>query len=74
MPVATEPSRAELLDIHGVAELLGVHWRTVENLARLKRMPKAIRLGRCRRWRVTAIKRWIEADCPAQDDRAGTES
>ncbi len=30
MPVATEPSRAELLDIHGVAELLGVHWRTVK--------------------------------------------
>jgi excisionase family DNA binding protein len=61
---ATRPAAQALLDIHQVAEVLNVHWRTVENQAKRRRIPKPIMLGRCRRWSVSALQKWIDDGCP----------
>jgi len=49
------------------AALLGIsraHWL---RLCSAGRVPEPVRLGRCVRWNVDELKRWIEAGCPGRD-------
>jgi excisionase family DNA binding protein len=57
-----------LIDIRGVARLLGCSARHFEDLVAEGKAPAPIRLGRLRKWRPEQILRWIEAGCPARTE------
>lgn len=57
-------SLARLLDVRGVAELLGCSPRHVYRLADAGCMPAPVRLGTLVRWSRPAIDDWIAAGCP----------
>lgn len=62
---------AELLDVRGVAALLGeCSTRHIYRLADSGRMPRPIKLGNLVRWRRTELEAWIAAGCPSLE-RAG---
>ena len=69
----TRPAvNAELLDVRGVAAMLGCSPRHVYRLADTGRMPRPIKLGALIRWRRTELADWLEAGCPAvRSARAG---
>jgi len=65
--VTQEPAR--LLDVGGVAEMLGVSSRQVYRLADGGKMPRPLRLGGSVRWDRQSIESWIAAGCPADGGR-----
>jgi predicted DNA-binding transcriptional regulator AlpA len=60
-------AQAELVDARGLSEILS---RSLASLARddaAGRLPRAVRIGRSKKWRVAEIRDWIKAGCPARD-------
>lgn len=49
----------ELLDLREAASLLGMHWKTLESMARGRRIP-ALKVGKRWRFRVSALNSWLE--------------
>ncbi|MCE9544156.1 MAG: helix-turn-helix domain-containing protein [Planctomycetia bacterium] len=58
----------QLITADHVAGLLGVSERTIWRLASAGRIVGPIKVGRCSRWRLQEVKRWIAAGCPATID------
>lgn len=56
---------AEMLDVHGVAEMLQCSTRHVVRLADRGAMPQPLKLGRIIRWRRADVLKWIDAGCPS---------
>lgn len=54
----------KLLNVEGVANLLGTSPRTVWRFRDSEKMPQPIRLGGCIRWRISDLAAWIAAGCP----------
>jgi predicted DNA-binding transcriptional regulator AlpA len=54
-----------------VAAMLGVSVRQVWRLHTTGRLPKAIRLGNCVRWRRAEIEAFVEAGCPNRETWEG---
>jgi len=50
-----------LLAKEDVAQILGVHQRTVDNLVKAGKLPGSINVGRQRRWRKKDIDAWLDA-------------
>ncbi len=67
-PAAPAP---QLLDVGGVAEMLGCSQRHVYRLSDAGRMPAPVKLGALVRWSAAAIREWIDAGCPKCERRAG---
>ena len=57
-------TRAELLDVRAVANLLDCSPRHVYRLADAGKMPQPLRLGALIRWRRAELQRWITDGCP----------
>lgn len=59
----TEESRfrafEELLDLRETASLLGMHWKTLETMARTRKIP-ALKIGKRWRFRVSSLNAWLE--------------
>jgi len=55
------------LSVRDVADLLGVSERHIWKLERTARLPKALKVGRCVRWRRADIESWVSAGCPSRD-------
>jgi excisionase family DNA binding protein len=53
-----------MLDVGGVAELLGVSPRHVRRLVDAGKCPQPVRLGRVCRWPRPAVEAWIGSGCP----------
>ena len=51
-----------------VAVMLGVSVRQVWRLHATGRLPRAIRLGHCVRWRKAEIEAFVEAGCPTRQE------
>ena len=49
-----------------LAEMLGVSERHVWGMLTDAKIPQPVSLGRCKRWRVAEIQKWLEAGCPPQ--------
>ena len=49
----------ELLDLRQAASLLGMHWKTLEIMARRRRIP-ALKVGKRWRFRASALNSWLE--------------
>lgn len=58
-----EPSPA-LLDVKGVANLLGCSARHVYRLSDSGKMPLPVRLGALVRWNKSTLDQWLAAGCP----------
>ena len=58
---------AALLDVRGVAALLGCSPRHVYRLADAGNMPAPVRLGTLVRWQRQALEAWLAAGCPAAE-------
>ena len=57
-----------LLTDHDVAQQLGVSRSFVHKLRSQGKLPDAIRLGRCLRWRSDEIADWVAAGCPNRSE------
>jgi excisionase family DNA binding protein len=55
---------AKLLDVQGVADLLGCSARHVYRLSDAGKMPTPVRLGSLVRWSKAAITAWVADGCP----------
>ncbi|HEX4142978.1 MAG TPA: helix-turn-helix domain-containing protein [Pirellulales bacterium] len=55
-----------LIDIKEAAKLLKVSAGTVYHMHKNGDMPPPIRIGRAVRWSLDALKKWIDAGCPAE--------
>jgi len=60
-----------MLDVDGVAELLGVSARHVRRLVDAGKCPQPVRLGRVVRWPRPAVESWIADGCPNCRRRQG---
>jgi len=49
----------ELLDLRETALLLGMHWKTLETMARTRKIP-ALKVGKRWRFRVSSLNKWLE--------------
>ena len=56
-----------------VAAMLGVSVRQVWRLHATGRLPRAIRLGNCVRWRRAEIEAFVEAGCPTREKWEGSQ-
>lgn len=66
MPTQPEnPLAARMLDVRGVATLLGCSARHVYRLADAGRMPLPVKLGALVRWNLQDLEDWLAAGCPS---------
>lgn len=56
-----------LIDKQGVAALLSVCPRTVQNMDLSGELPRSIKIRRRRLWRADEIKDWARAGCPCRN-------
>lgn len=54
----------ELLDVNGVADMLGVPHGRVYQFAYVGTIPAPVKLGGMMRWSRRGLLRWIDAGCP----------
>jgi predicted DNA-binding transcriptional regulator AlpA len=54
-------------DASGVAFMLGLSLRTVRAMNARGALPKALRCGRRRLFRVDEIRRWVASGCPSRE-------
>jgi excisionase family DNA binding protein len=64
-------SAAKLLDVEGVAEILGCSPRHVRRLSDAGKMPPPVKLGALVRWPRSTLESWIAAGCLAVQNAAG---
>ncbi len=58
-PALAAISFEPLLDLHDAAEVLGMHWKTLESKARNKEVP-AFKVGKRWRFRLSSLNSWLE--------------
>jgi predicted DNA-binding transcriptional regulator AlpA len=63
----------ETLDIRDAAALLGISPRHLENLYKAGKAPSPLRMGRIRRWRPEAFRKWLANGCPEQTKKRRTK-
>jgi len=66
--LAPAESPAKLLDVRGVAELLGCSPRHIYRLADAGKMPRPVKLGSLIRWKLSgpgSITEWVDQGCPS---------
>ena len=59
---ATPPP--ELVDLAGVAAMLGIGERTARRLDTTGRLPRPLKVGKCKRWRIEELRDWLQAGAP----------
>ena len=52
----------------GVSTLLGISTSMVHKLDVAEKLPRPIRIGRRKLWRVQEVQAWNDAGCPRRDD------
>jgi excisionase family DNA binding protein len=53
------PSFERLLDLREAAAILGMHWKTLEGMARNRKVP-ALKVGKRWRFRLSTLNTWLE--------------
>ena len=56
-----------LLRAPEAARFLGMSRATFYRLDATGAVPRAVYIGRMRRWRVEELRRWVDRDCPSRD-------
>ena len=57
--VTATQSFERLLNLHEAASILGMHWKTLEGMARSGKVP-AFKVGKRWRFRLTSLNAWLE--------------
>lgn len=65
----TEQVTGALITAEDLAKLLAVSVRHIWRMADSGALPRALRLGRCVRWRRADIEEWIMKGCPTNATR-----
>lgn len=55
------PSFEPLLDLREAAGILGMHWKTLEGMARNRKVP-ALKVGKRWRFRLSSLNTWLESE------------
>ena len=55
----TSPSFERLLDLHEAAAILGMHWKTLEGMARNRKVP-SVKVGKRWKFRLSSLNTWLE--------------
>ena len=50
-----------------LAAMLGVGETLIDGLRATGRLPRSMKLGRCRVWSVEVIRRWVKAGMPSRE-------
>jgi excisionase family DNA binding protein len=58
---------ADLLSIYQAAAALGVSVSTVHAWTEAGKMPAPIEFGGRQRWRLSELKKWVDAGCPHRE-------
>ena len=53
------PSFERLLDLREAAGILGMHWKTLERMARERKVP-ALKVGKRWKFRLSSLNLWLE--------------
>ena len=56
---SASPSFERLLDLREAAAILGMHWKTLEGMARARKVP-ALKVGKRWRFRLSSLNTWLE--------------
>lgn len=62
------PSLGLLLSKSELARELRASVKTIDRLDNAGRLPRAVRIGRAKRWARQTIVEWIAAGCPDRED------
>ena len=62
-------SPALLVSADKLAEMLDISVRTLWRLRSAGKLPPALKVGGCVRWRLAEVRAWIAAGCPHVDQR-----
>ena len=52
------------VDTETLAAMLAVSIRHIQRMDASGRLPRAVKIGRSKRWSVKEINEWLEAGCP----------
>ena len=63
-PTTGDSDETLLVPAETVAKMLSISVRSLWRLLSAGRLVPPVRLGRSVRWRVTEVRRWIDAGCP----------
>lgn len=53
-----------LIDTKALARILSCSERQIRRLHSGNKLPSPVRIGRCVRWRIKTIERWLDLGCP----------
>ena len=67
MPADCSPAASRMVSVEDVAELLSASERTVRRLDSAGKLPRGIKVGGLKRWRLDELAAWIAAGCPPRD-------
>jgi predicted DNA-binding transcriptional regulator AlpA len=67
--ILTEPESLPRLLVRKseLAAMLGVGETFIDGLSATGRLPRSMKLGRCRVWSVDVIRRWVKAGMPSRE-------
>jgi len=57
--ISNSQSFERLLDLREAAAILGMHWKTLEGMARSRKVP-ALKVGKRWRFRLSSLNTWLE--------------
>ena len=75
--MTSEGPTSLLISARAAAEVCGTSLRTWRSWDAAGAIPRSVRIGRSRRWRVEELRAWIDAGCPnrrAWESRLGPPS
>lgn len=55
------PTFERLLNLREAASILGMHWKTLEGMARNRKVP-ALKVGKRWRFRLSSLNTWLEKE------------
>jgi excisionase family DNA binding protein len=55
------PTFERLLNLQEAASILGMHWKTLEGMARNRKVP-ALKVGKRWRFRLSSLNTWLEKE------------
>lgn len=56
--------KPQMVTANQLGDMLGVSQRHIWRMKALGKLPMAVQIGRCVRWYLKDIERWLELSCP----------
>ena len=66
--VNTQTADMLLVNANDLAKMLSISVRHLWRMKSAKKLPKAIQIGNCVRWKLLSISEWLCLGCPNQQE------